>query len=128
MPREFRRNRRVGDLIQRELAQLMQRESNKLRGIPGATLVTVAKVDVSPDLSQAKIYVTTLDDSAERSQMLAGLNEQAGHFRHELAQMLRMRTMPKLKFVYDEAQERGTRLSRLIDSLHVSDDKGSSRS
>ncbi len=122
MPKEFGRNRRVGDLIQRELAQLIQRESNKLRDIPGATLITVAKVDVSPDLAQAKVFVTTLDDQADRSRLLAGLNHNAGHFRHELAQLLRLRTMPKLRFVYDEAQERGIRLSRLIDSLHVVDD------
>lgn len=123
MPREYGRNKRVGDLIQRELAQIIQRESLGLAHEQAASLVTVAKVDLSPDLSYAKVYITSLDESVDRKTLLSGLNGQAGHFRHCLSKVLTMRSVPRLKFVYDEAQERGARLSNLIDSLHVSADK-----
>jgi len=119
MPRDYPRNRRVSDLIQRELAQIIQHESLGKPHEQSVRLITVAKADVSPDLANAKIYVTTLDESVDRATLVKGLNDQAGHYRHCLAQVLTMRSVPRLKFIYDEAQERGARLSRLIDSLHT---------
>lgn len=126
MPRDYPRSRRVGDLIQRELAQIIQRESLGQPHEQAARLITVAKADVSPDLANAKIYVTSLDESVDRKSLLKGLNDQAGHYRHCLAQVLTMRGVPRLKFVYDESQERGARLTRLIDSLDIParDDSG----
>lgn len=119
MPREYGRNKRVGDLIQRELAQIIQHESLGQPHEQAARLITVAKADVSPDLSYAKIFVTSLDESVDRKTFLTGLNKQAGHYRHCLAQVLPIRSVPRLKFVYDEAQERGARMTRLIDSLQT---------
>lgn len=122
MPRDYPRSRRVGDLIQRELAQIIQHESLGQPHEQAARLITVAKADVSPDLANAKIYVTSLDESVDRKTLLKGLNEQAGHYRHCLARTLPIRSVPRLKFVYDEAQERGIRMMRLLDSLHTSKD------
>jgi len=119
MPRDYPRSRRVGDLIQRELAQIIQHESLGEPHEQAARLITIAKADVSPDLGNAKIYVTSLDESVDRKTLLKGLNDHAGHYRHCLAQVLIMRSVPRLKFVYDEAQERGARLTRLIDSLDI---------
>ncbi len=127
MPREYGRNKRVGDQIQRELAQIIQHESLGEPHELAARLITVAKADVSPDLSYAKVYVTSLDEHVDRKTLLDGLNAQAGHYRHCLAQVLTMRSVPRLKFVYDEAQERGARMSQLLDSLNTppDDDNGS---
>jgi ribosome-binding factor A len=116
MPREFGRNRRVADRIQRELAGLMQRE------LPHAELgfVTVSAVEVSPDLKQARVYVTSFGAAVQGSsneRLAALLNEQAGHYRSHLAHALTMRSVPKLQFVADASIERGDRLSELIDSL-----------
>ncbi len=123
MPREYGRNKRVGDQIQRELAQIIQHESLGQPHEQAARLITVAKADVSPDLSYAKIYITSLDESVDRKTLLTSLNDQAPHYRHCLVQVLTMRGVPRLKFVYDEAQEHGARLSRLIDSLNKPTDK-----
>lgn len=122
MPRDYPRSRRVGDQIQRELAQIIQHESLMPAEQLAASLITVAKVDLSPDLSYAKVYVTSLDEQVDRTTLLKSLNEQAPHFRYCLSKLLTTRGVPRLKFVYDEAQERGARLSHLIDSLHVNDD------
>ena len=122
MPRDYPRSRRVGDLIQRELAQIIQHESLGQPHEQAARLITIAKADVSPDLANAKIYVTSLDESVDRQTLLKGLNKQAGHYRHCLAQVLTMRGVPKLRFVYDEAQERGARLTQLIESLDLPPD------
>ncbi len=118
MPKEFGRNRRVADLLQRDLATLIQREMDTRR----FGLITVSLVDVSPDLLNAKVYVTSLSDETDRQALLDVLNERAGHFRHELAQNSRLRTTPKLVFVFDSSIEHGTRLSALIDAVQVKPD------
>ena len=113
MSKEFGRNRRVADLIQRELATLIQREMDSTK----FGLITVSIVNVSPDLLNAKVFVTSLGDDAGKDDMVDALNERAGHLRHELAKNSPLRTTPKLNFVFDSSIEHGTRLSALIDSV-----------
>ena len=113
MSKEFGRNRRVADLIQRELATLIQREMNSRR----FGLITVSIVNVSPDLLNAKVFVTSLGEDADKGDMVDALNARAAHFRHELAKNSPLRTTPKLNFVFDASIEHGTRLSALIESV-----------
>ncbi len=120
MPKEFGRNMRVADQVQRELAVMIQRE----QGVPGLSLVTVSSVDLSRDLLNAKVFVTSLGTHLGKDDVVAILNDMAGHFRHLLSKKLTMRTVPRLAFVYDHSVERGTYLSALIDSvIRNSDDK-----
>jgi ribosome-binding factor A len=105
------RPQKLGDVIQRELSELLQRE---LRD-PRVGMVTITSVDVSPDLSHAKVFFTLLDkQSLEDTQ--AGLKRSAGFLRSQLAKRIKLYTTPELRFSYDESVERGDRLSRLIDS------------
>jgi ribosome-binding factor A len=105
------RPQKLGDLIQRELSELVQRE---LRD-PRVGMITITGVDVSPDFSHAKVFYTTLDPGhvADAS---AGLKKAAGFLRSQLARRIKLYTTPELRFEYDESVERGDRLSRLIDS------------
>jgi ribosome-binding factor A len=118
MPREFSRNRRVADLMQRELAALIQREIRD----ESLGLLTLSKIDVSPDLKNAQIYFTCLGNTVDVEQVSSRLNEYAGHFRHELSGVLIMRSVPKLQFKYDHTLERANKLTALIDSLHTRDE------
>ncbi|NNE39114.1 MAG: 30S ribosome-binding factor RbfA [Gammaproteobacteria bacterium] len=118
MPREYGRNKRVADLVQRELAGIIQHEQTDT----GVELVTISYVDVSPDLKNAKIYITSMDVNRTREDITETLNSFAGHFRYLLAQQLTLKVVPKLKFIYDESIERGTHLNALLDSLVKSDD------
>lgn len=112
MPKEFSRTRRIGEQIQRELAQLIQQEVKD----PRLGMVTVSGVEVSRDLSVAKVFVTVLGDEDPKPSLTV-LNRAAGFLRHALGQRLVVRTVPSLKFVYDESVARGARLSRLIDEV-----------
>ena len=114
MPRQYSRSQRVGDQVQRELARMIQREL----GDAHLGLITVSSADVSPDLKFARIYITTLGDNIDPNEVVAVLNDLAGHFRHELAKVLRLRVVPRLAFSYDGSIERARRLTSLIDSLH----------
>ena len=113
MPREYGRNKRVADLVQRELAKIIQHEKTDT----GMELVTVSFVDLSPDLSYAKVFVTCMDVNKSKKEVIDTLNDFAGKFRHALAKIITLRSVPRLKFFYDESIERGTYLSALIDSL-----------
>ena len=111
MKRAQGRPQRVGDLIQRELSELVARE---LRD-PRVGMVTLTAVDVSPDMSHAKVFFTLLDKE-RLEEVQEGLRRAAGFLRSQLAKRVRLYSIPELRFEYDESVERADRLSRLIDS------------
>jgi ribosome-binding factor A len=106
------RPQKVADLIQRELSDLLRRE---LRD-PHVGMVTLTSVDVSPDLSHAKVFFTLLN-TERKLETTRALQHAAGFLRSQLAQRMKMYTTPELRFAYDESVERGDRLSQLIDSV-----------
>jgi ribosome-binding factor A len=105
------RPQKLGDQIQRELSQLLR----ELRD-PRIGMVTITAVDVSPDLSHAKIFFTMLAKE-HLEETTRGLQRAAGFLRTQLARRIKIYTTPELRFKYDESVERGDRLSRLIDSV-----------
>jgi len=105
------RPQRLGDLIQRDLSELIRLE---LRD-PRVGMITITSVDVSPDMSHAKVFFTVLEKE-KIQQTLEGLSRSAGFLRSQLAKRIKMYTTPGLRFAYDESVERGDRLSRLIDA------------
>lgn len=111
MPREFSRTQRVSELIRRELGHVIAREMDD----PRVQFVSVTAVDVSKDLRNARVYVTQIDTAAEAALDVSALQNAAGFLRKQLATALSLRTIPALRFVYDNSIERGVRLSRLID-------------
>lgn len=118
MPKEFSRTRRVGEQIQRELADLIRSEVKD----PRVGMVTVNAVEVSKDLGHAKVYITVMDET-QRQQTLDGLQRAAGFLRSELGRRMFIRSVPQLHFHYDESVSRGARLSSLIDQALADDRK-----
>jgi ribosome-binding factor A len=112
MPKDYPRTRRIGEQIQRELAELIRLELKDPR-IPG--LVTITEVEVSPDQSHAKVFFTVLGDAQAIAETGEGLRRAAGFLRSQLAQRMKLRTIPQLDFKYDTSVEKGIKLSRLID-------------
>jgi ribosome-binding factor A len=121
VPKSNDRARRVADLIQRELAQIITRESLDAR----CRLVTITTVKVAPDYSLATIYVVVPDDDEKKS-LIKNLNDSAKEFRYILAKQVNMRTTPKLKFIYDESLGYSRKMGQLIKDAtsRLSDDDG----
>lgn len=125
--REFSRTDRVAQQIQKEIAVILQREIKD----PRLGMVTVSAVEVSRDLSYAKIFITvfnTQDDNAAK-QSANVLNEATGYIRSLLGKRIRARIMPELKFLVDNSLMEGMRISNLVDSIirednakHVADE------
>ena len=107
--REYSRADRVGDQIQRELAELLLREVND----PRARGVTLSGVKVSRDLAHATVYVTPAADS-DADEVLPALNRASGFLRRQLAGRIRFRHVPSLRFQYDPTLDRALRVESLL--------------
>jgi ribosome-binding factor A len=120
MPREFSRSDRVASQVKRVMAELIQREVKD----PRLGFVTVNEVDVSRDLSVAKIFFSTMaGDETQRQGNLEVLAHAAPFLRRELAKRLRMRVTPELRFVYDDSIERGMQMDRILEQLRQEQDE-----
>ncbi|MBA2410763.1 MAG: 30S ribosome-binding factor RbfA [Gammaproteobacteria bacterium] len=117
MPREYPRTVRVGEQIHRELAQLLTVAVKD----PDVGMVTILDADVSRDFAHAKVYFSVLGDDTSVRASAAGLNRAAGFLRRELGRRLKMRTVPQLRFVYDDTQRKGARIDALIDRALAED-------
>jgi len=113
------RAQRVGDQIQRELAQLLRDEVKD----PRVGRITLTGVEVSADLSHAKVYFTHLAGREHADEAVRALQHTAGFLRSELAHRLGLYTVPQLRFAYDDSIEEGLRLTQLIDAAVAADRK-----
>ena len=84
---------------------------------PRVRLVTVTGAAVSPDLHDARVYVSVFGNAKRRSAALEGLESARGVLQRRLARELSMKRTPRLVFEYDPTAEHGVRLTRLIDEL-----------
>jgi ribosome-binding factor A len=119
MKRTSQRAQRVGDQIQRELAELLRLHVKD----PRIGMVTVTAVEVSPDLSHAKIFFTHLAGTEQSATAVEALQHTAGYLRSELAHRLKLYSVPQLHFAYDDSIESGLKLSKLIDDALADDRK-----
>ena len=117
MPKEFPRTRRVGEQIQRELAELIRDEIKD----PRVGMVSVTAVIVSRDLSHAKVYVSVLGNAEQAEASVRVLSNAAGFLRHKLGKILHIRTIPELRFYLDRSLEEGARMGALINEAIASD-------
>lgn len=111
MPKDYSRTRRVGEQIQREIAQLVQQEIKD----PRIGLVTISAVKLSSDMSHANIFFTVLDETHPIEETLKVLEGAASFLRHELAKRMKLRIVPHIHFKYDESIAYGNDLSALIN-------------
>ena len=88
----------------------------------GLGLVSLTEVQVSPDLKHAQVYVTRLNSDHDPDMLTRELNSVAARFRGRLGKTLRLRTVPKLRFLFDESIERGAEMSALLNELGPADD------
>ena len=108
------RPEKVAHLMRREVADILER---KLRDPGLVSTVTVTDVQVTHDLSFAKIFVTVLGDQAARTQAKEALKRATGFVRHELGDRLELREVPELRFEYDVSLDRGHRVEDLLRKI-----------
>jgi len=107
------RVRRVSELVRRQVSHFIVRELAD----EGLGIVSVTAVDMSRDLQQAIVYVSSLAQGPDVESILFVLEENVPAVRRDLAQSLHLRRVPDLTFRYDESVERGQRFTKMIDEL-----------
>jgi ribosome-binding factor A len=110
MPKSYSRSQRIGDLIQTALAEILRIQAKELQ----CGMTTITGVEVSADLSYAKVYVSVLEDE-KALEIVAILNKERKKLRYELAHAVKLRITPELKFFYDDSVLRGSRIAFLIN-------------
>jgi ribosome-binding factor A len=114
------RAQRIAEQIRHELAVILMRELKD----PRIHDVSLTAVEVTPDLEHAKVWFTLL--RGEPAEVAKALTHASGFLRTALAHRIRLRTVPRLTFLYDESVERGARLSKLIEEA-VAEDRAQHR-
>lgn len=105
------RPERVAETIKREMAEIL---TQKLRDPRLGGMISVTDVEVTPDLSLARIYVSVLAPDDARDKALAALTHSAGFVRHELAPRLGLREVPEIRFLLDTSIQQGARVEELL--------------
>lgn len=105
---------RLANLLVKEISEILMTEIKD----EDIKFVTITHIDLSSDLSYAKVYCTTLDDS-NRNKCIHDLNGAKGFIRNELIKRkLEMRKIPELSFVFDESIEYGNKIEKIIEKIH----------
>ena len=110
------RVQRVADQIQKEIAVLIQREMKD----PRIGFATVSTVKVSKDLSYADIYVSVLgkDSAEEAKDSITALQKGSGFLRTQLGKALNTRSVPQLRFIFDDVLVQGHKMNKLIEEAN----------
>lgn len=114
MQEPSKRNRQVADLIRREVALLIKTSVSD----PRLTAMMITTVDLSPDLSNARVYYT-LPDKANNDEVTAALKKAAGFIRHELSTRTELRYTPQINFRYDDSIAHAQHLLSLMDDIET---------
>ncbi|MEM9171341.1 MAG: 30S ribosome-binding factor RbfA [Pseudomonadota bacterium] len=117
MPANYSRQARLGGQIQRVLNELLRFESKD----PRLEGVSVTSVDLSGDLSVARVYFSTLEPDADAAPVLEGLTRAGGFLRSRLGKEINVRHVPELRFAHDDSAARGLHLSQLIAATDEQD-------
>ena len=111
------RQQKVAKLIQKEMSEIFLRDK---RSVLGNAFISIADVKMSPDLSLAKIYISTLLVQ-DKQKVLETINEHKKEFRKLLGDKVgkQLRIVPEIAFFTDEVEERAQRLDDIINNLHI---------
>lgn len=111
--KSYSRVKRINELIKEEISFIIH---NRLKD-PRIGFLTVIDVEVSNDLSLARIFFTIYGDEKTKTEAMQGLNSASGFIRRELAARIRLRTIPELRFIIDETYEKSSRIDSLLKEV-----------
>lgn len=119
-----RRRRQVAAILRRELSDIIQQEVKD----PRVGLASITRVEVSPDMSYARVYVSVFAGEEERREAIEALTGAQGFVRRQLAPRIRLRTIPRLNFLLDQSLEHAENISRLLNQIDTPTDHSSADS
>lgn len=111
------KTQRLANVLLKEISSILMLEVKD----EDIKFVTITHVDLSSDLSYAKVYCTVLDDE-KKDKTIKDLNNAKGFIRNELIKRkIEMRKIPELSFIFDESIEYGNKIEKIIEEIHKED-------
>lgn len=107
---QYKRSDRLGDLIQREVSEILHRQIKD----PRVGFCTVMRVDVSEDLRHAKVGVSIMGTESQQKSALTGLKSATGFIRREIGRRVSLRHTPEIVFALDESVNHSIRIAELL--------------
>mgnify|MGYP001074427965 CR=1 FL=1 len=114
-----RRTERLNDLIREEISELIRRQIKDPRL---SCFLTVTRVDTSPDLKYAKVFISIMGSDEEKKRAMEGLASASGFLYRELRGRLSLRCTPQLSFYKDDSIERGAQVLHLMKEVTSSEE------
>ena len=114
---------RINEEIQKELASLIR---NLKDPRVQDTMISITRVETTPDLRYAKVYASFLQEE-KAADALKGLKSASGYLRRELGHSLQLRYTPELQWALDDSITYGAKMLKLINSLEVTPDDGTDK-
>ena len=110
---------RINEEIQKELSSLLRTVKDPR---VQDTMISITRVETTPDLRYTKVYVSFLQEEKVKDAM-AGLKSAAGYLRRQLGSNLKLRYAPEIVWALDDSITYGARMLALINSLEVNHDE-----
>jgi ribosome-binding factor A len=107
------RIRKVEIDLKREISFII---NNKIKD-PRIGFVTITDTKLSPDYKWLDVFVSVMGDKRETEESLKALDRCCGFIKRNLPKKLRLKSMPSIKFLYDESIDEGMKISRILDRL-----------
>lgn len=123
MPREFSRNQRLSNQVLRTLNELLRFETKD----PRLKLVSLTAIELTRDLSVARVHFSLLDPNGDPEPVKEGLQRASGFLRGRLGREVKMHHVPELRFLHDNSAAEAQRISNLIDGALESEQKDEPR-
>lgn len=108
-----RRTDRLGELFREEISKLLQKGLKD----PRVGFATISRVDITEDLSYAKVLVSVMGSEKEKRDTLIGLKNSAGFIRQFLGKGIKIRKIPELSFVLDANLDHAMRIDSILAEL-----------
>ena len=103
---------RVNELVQREISDILRKHYQS-----EAVTVTITEVRVSPDLRDARVFVSVVGSEEDAKKKLAWLRSKARAIRDEVGRRIVLKYLPKFEYLFDESTARGTRILQMLDAM-----------
>lgn len=115
------RKQRIENLMKEKLSQMIVR--GEIKDPRVNTMVTISRIDVSRDLSVAKVYISSLFEGDSLKKVVQGFKSASGFLRSELARKMDLRHMPELRFIEDESVAESFHMVKTLESLVSKEEK-----
>lgn len=112
------RTLRVNELVQREISDILRKRYQS-----EAVAITITEVRVSPDLRDARVFVSVVGDEAMAEAKLKWLRGRASDIREEVSKRIVLKYLPKFEYLLDHSAIRGARILQVLDEVAPPPDK-----